>query len=108
RAPRGRAHSAPGRWDWHQASPTRHRVVSPRAVPASRRKLPASTKGKDRCVLDRPSEVSPQVHSTVETRDLFRVAVEGKGRPTPVLTDPPLRCLTPSGVVDVGIHVRVE
>src|SRR6266508_2379031 len=59
----------------------------------------------------RPSTILPQIHASVEMRDLFFVAVEQERR---LLADKEsgadhaLAFLTPPRMIDVGIHIRVK
>src|SRR5439155_663370 len=52
--------------------------------------------------------VLPEVHASVEPRDLVGIAVERERGTAPELADPPLGRLAPAGMVDGGIDVRVE
>src|SRR5690606_28896802 len=54
------------------------------------------------------SEVTPQVHPAVERCDLVSVAVEHQRLAAPELANASLTRLTPAGMIDLRVHVRVE
>src|SRR5262249_41015758 len=59
-------------------------------------------------VLPNPSKILPQIHPGIQARHLIGVAVEHERFLTTEHADPSFTRLRPAGVIDLGIHVRVE
>src|SRR5919199_6953683 len=53
-------------------------------------------------------KVLPQIHTAVQTGDVFGIAIEGQRLAPAEVADPPFACLTPAGVVDGWIDIGVK
>src|SRR6266436_1364966 len=78
-------------------------------VPPHTRCIPHSRRIAECIYIMQASIEEPmKVHSRIQPSHLVRVAIKGQSRSTVKLTDPSLSSLTPAGVIDCGIDVRVK
>src|SRR5262249_57257530 len=59
-------------------------------------------------VIAKFSEVFDEIHSLIQMRDLFTVAVEEQCVAPPIFTDTAFSRLTPAGMRYVRVYVRIE